>query len=74
MTTAVSEEQRAMLERMAGTWDALAAERESLIEQSKRIADLEVIRPVHTGGPTQQPSDQAGDDSTAKRRHRIKSG
>jgi hypothetical protein len=38
---AVSQDQRATLENMARTWEALAADRERLIDRGKRISELE---------------------------------
>jgi len=41
MMASVSDEQRAMLETMARTWDSLAADRERRAAQTRRIAALE---------------------------------
>jgi hypothetical protein len=71
MNTVPNENQKAMLENMARTWESLAVERENLIQQSKRIADLEIIRQVSTGRLNRQPADQAGDDSRARRQRRT---
>jgi hypothetical protein len=49
MATAASDDQKAMLENMAQTWDSLAADRERRASQKKRIADLE-IKEVSEGG------------------------
>jgi truncated hemoglobin YjbI len=41
MRTVADDEQKAALEKMASTWDSLAADRERRIEQMKRIAAIE---------------------------------
>lgn len=41
MATATTDEQKAMLENMAQTWDALADDRERWAEQKQRIAHFE---------------------------------
>jgi hypothetical protein len=41
MMTAVTGEQREMLEEMARTWDGLADDRELRVTQKERIAELE---------------------------------
>lgn len=52
--TASSPEQKAMLERMAATWESLAKDREETLARRRRIAALE--RGQLAGG-TGDPSD-----------------
>ena len=41
LSTVTGEEQKAALEKMASTWESLAADRERRMEQTKRIAQIE---------------------------------
>ena len=46
MANATTDEQKAMLEKMAQTWDTLAADRERRATQKERIAELDQKEPI----------------------------
>ena len=49
--SATTDEQKAMLENMAKTWDALADDRKRRLMQSQRIAELEAPKENGTRAP-----------------------